>query len=247
MTTSYTSRRRKPTQKYDQEQLSKRLRMSLLGIFGFLLGGLLILNFFGSEIGALLGFVSIHKNDEDTIADVTVNPPSFADLPKATNQDTINIEGYAAPGSTVKIFVNGPEKGEVIADAEGKFMFENIFLIESRNTVFAKSVDEKGHESEKSETQIIMVDNSKPDIDIESPKPGDTIKNLNERVLIRGKVSEKAKITINKKLVVQKPDLTFEYLLGVVEGDVKITVEAVDEAGNSKIEAFNIKYQKESE
>ncbi len=64
--------------------------------------------------------------------------------------------------------------------------------------------------------------------------------------MIRGKVSEKAKIRINDRLVVQKPDLSFEFLLGVSEGDVNIKVEATDEAGNTKVLVVQIEYKRES-
>lgn len=237
---------RKKGQQYDHEELSQRLKWSLLGIFAFIAGSILVLNFFGPQIGALFGFISVNRNYQGPSAAVTVSPPSFADVPDATNEDNINVEGYSIPGSNVKLFVNGQEKGEALADADGKFVFEDVFLIEARNSLFTKAVDDKGNESDKSEIHYITVDKEKPDIDIEEPDNGDTIKNLNERVMIRGKVSEKAKISINKRLVVQKPDLTFEYLLGVSEGEVIITVEATDEAGNTKVESIGIEYKKES-
>jgi len=243
---SYDRKRRTQSQKYNHEELNKKLRWSLVGIFAFITCGILILNFFGPQIGALFGFISINRNLEIPSANITLNPPSFADLPKATNQDSINIEGHAPAGSNVKLYLNGPEKGEVLTSGDGKFIFENKHLIEGRNTIFARAYDEKGNESEKSETHIITLDKDKPDLDIESPKDGNTIKNLNERVMIRGNVNEKAKIRINNRLVVQKPDFSFEFLLGVSEGSVKIKVEATDEAGNSRVVVIGIEYKKES-
>jgi len=242
----YSRKRIVKPQKYDHEELSKRLRWSLIGIFAFITTVILLLNFFGPQIGALFGFISINRNQEGPSANITLNPPSFSDLPKATNEEFINIEGYAPAGSDVKLYLNGPEKGEVMASGDGMFIFENILLIKGRNTVFARAFDEKGNESDKSETHIITVDNDKPDIDVDTPKDGDTVRNLNERVMIRGKVSERAQIRINDRLVVQKPDFSFEFLLGVSEGDVKIKVEATDEAGNTKVLVIQIKYKRES-
>jgi len=234
------------SQKYDHEELNKKLKWSLLGIFAFITSIILLLNFFGPQIGALFGFISINRNQEGPSANVTLNPPSFSDLPKATNEDFINIEGYAPAGSNVKLYLNGPEKGKVLTSGDGMFIFENVALIDGRNTVFARAFDDKENESNKSETHIITVDNDKPNIDVDTPKDGDTIKNLNERVMIRGKVSEKAQIRINNRLVVQRPNLSFEFLLGVSEGDVKIKVEATDEAGNIKVLVIQIKYKRES-
>ena len=59
-------------------------------------------------------------------------------------------------------------------------------------------------------------------------------------------MSEKSTIRVNNMLAVVKPDLTFEILLGVKEGDVEILVEATDQAGNVKVEKINIKYETKS-
>ncbi|MFC1755943.1 hypothetical protein ACFLZK_01235 [Patescibacteria group bacterium] len=239
------SKRKKTSSKYDHKELSKKLRFALLGIFAFIFLALIAVNFFGPQIGALFGFISVNRNAEGPKAKVTLSTPSFAELPDATNEEEITIEGYAQKGTNVKIFVNGPEKGETLVGDDGKFVFENIPLIEGRNTLFAKSF-QNDNESEKSETRVITVDKDKPKIKIEKPKDGDTIKNLNERVLVKGSVNEKAKVRINDRLAVLKPNLSFEFLLGVDEGDVVITVEAIDEAGNSEITKVGVTYKKES-
>ncbi len=245
MSRKYKAKTRR--QKEHEEELMKRLKFSIMGIFAFIIGVLLLFNFFGPKIGALFGFISIHRNETGPTVQVTLSPPIFNNLPKATNQKTITIEGFAKSGTTVILYLNGPEKGETLTDGEGKFVFENIQLMDGRNTLFAKLVDGNGNKSENSETEVITVDDKKPDITINEPKDGETIKNLNKRILIKGSVSEKSKITINNRLVVLKPDLTFEFLLGVDEGDVQVKVKATDEAGNSKTEIVNVKYKKDSD
>jgi hypothetical protein len=233
--------------KKKEKELKRMLRLSVLGIFGFILLAIIAFNFFGPQIGALFGFISIYRNDTGPQAQVSVTPPTFYDVPEATNERSINIKGYAPSGSTVKLYLNGPEKGETLAGGDGQFLFENITLIQGRNTIFAKTVDEQGNKSENSETKVIIMDDKKPDIKMEEPKEGDTIKNLDRRILVRGSVSEKAKVTVNDRLAVLKPDLNFEYLLGVKEGDVKITVKAVDEAGNERLETINVRYEEDSD
>jgi len=244
VSTSY-SKTKKTSSKYDYKELSKKLRLSLLGIFSFILLGILAINFFGPQIGAMFGFISVNRNAEGPKAKVTLSTPSFAELPDATNEEEITIEGYAQKGTNVKIFVNGPEKGETLVGEDGKFVFENISLIEGRNTIFAKSF-QNDNESEKSETRVITVDKEKSKIKIEKPKDGDTRKKLNERVLVTGSVSKKAKVRINDRLAVLKPNLSFEFLLGVDEGNVEIKIEAIDEAGNSEITKVGVTYKKES-
>ena len=246
MAKSYSKTKKTAFKKYDHKELSKKLRLSVLGIFAFIMIAILAVNFFGPQIGAMFGFISVNRNEQGPQAKITLSTPSFAEVPDATNQDELTIGGYAQESTTVKLYVNGPPKGEVIVGGDGKFMFENVALIEGRNTIFAKAFDGEENESEKSETRVIVVDKDKPKIKVEKPKDGDTIRNLNERVLVTGTVSEKAKIRINDRLAVLKPNLSFEFLLGVDEGDVEIKVEAVDEAGNSEVVKIGIKYEKES-
>jgi len=236
----------KTRSKFNRQELSKRLKFSLLGIFAFIFLGIVSLNFFGPQIGAMFGFISVNRNKEGPKAKATLNTPSFLDIPNAVKDETITIEGYAREGYNIKLYVNGPSVGEVLVGGDNKFIFENVSLIDGRNTVFAKAVDGQGNESEKSETQVIVVDKEKPKIKIETPKDGDVVKNLNDRVFIKGEISEKATIRINDRLAVQKPDLSFEFLLGVKEGDIVITIEATDEAGNTEVEKIGIKYIKES-
>ncbi len=239
-----TYRPRKKSIDSETLEMRRKLSLSLVGIFGFIIISLVSLSFFGPQIGSIFGFISINRNQQVPEAKATIAPPSFVALPKATKEKTLKLEGYSNSGSTVKLFVNGPEKGSVLTAADGKFVFDSVDLIDGRNTIFAKAVDEKGNESERSETHTITIDTKIPKVTITAPSNGETVKNLNERVLVKGEVSEKAKITVNGKLAVQRADQSFEYLLGVDDGDVEISVEAVDEAGNSSKEKIFIKYEK---
>lgn len=237
----------KTKSKYNRTELTKRLRFALVGIFAFIFLGVISINFFGPQIGAMFGFISVNRNSEGPKAKAALSTPSFMEVPDAVNEKVITVQGYAKEGENVKLYVNGPSVGEVLVGGDGKFIFENVELIDGRNTIFAKTVNSKGDESNKSETHVVIVDKEKPTIEVERPTDGDVVKNLNERVFIKGKVSEKATIRINDRLAVQKPNLEFEFLLGVNEGDVVITIEATDEAGNTEVEKIGIKYEKESD
>jgi hypothetical protein len=43
-------------------------------------------------------------------------------------------------------------------------------------------------------------------------------------------------------LAVVRPDLTFDFLLGVTEGKVAIKIEATDDAGNIATETIDVTY-----
>lgn len=238
----YTSKK-----ELSQEYLQKRLRKTILLIVLFIVGSITTLTFFGPQIGGLFGFISVHKDDQGPQARVNLAPPILNNLPKAVKAEEITIEGYAIPGTTVVIYLNGPKHSENLVDAEGKFRVENLKLIEGNNTIFGRVIDNENNESEKSETVRIVYDKKSPKLEITTPSDGDVIKNLNKRVRIMGTVNEKATITINERFVVQKADNSFDYYLGVSEGNVEIEVVATDEAGNESKEELVIQYVEDAE
>lgn len=202
--------------------------------------------FFAPKIGSFFGIFSKYRNSADDTALIKPNPPILSNIPYATKENKLNITGYAQPGMTVKLFTNGPESGQTIVSADGIFNFSDISLIDGRNTIFAKAIDSYQSESDKSQTFVILVDKSKPKLEIDSPGDGDTIRNLDKRVTITGKLNEKCTVLINERLAVLKPDFTFEFLLGVSEGENKIKVKAIDEAGNESEKEFKITYVRDN-
>lgn len=230
-----------------EHKLYKRLKFIWLAIIlipALALGGFV---FFGPVIGNLFGIVSVNRNNTgkgDTLAPPV---PIFDNPPRAVNSDSITLKGFGEPGSTIRLFANGPEIQSNVTTNDGTFTFENVELIEGRNTIFAKAVDTNNNESEKSTTLNIIKDKENPDITVDEPKDGETVKNLNRRIFIRGSVSEKVTLKINDKFAILKPDLSFEFPLGVDEGWTEIKIVAKDEAGNENEETFKVNYEKSTE
>ena len=234
----------KTNKRVSEEELKETLKKRVLAILIVLTLGILGFFVFAPQIGSLFGYFSKHRNDPGYIPTPKPMPPVFVDAPRATNKDKITLSGKALPGATIKIFVNGPERASTTAGNDGIFTFPDIQLNSGTNTIFAKSYDDKGNESDNSEFLIINYDKEPPKITIESPEDGETIKNLNKRIEIKGTINEKATITINEKNAIQNSDLSFTYLLSVDEGDVKIKIEATDLAGNKSSEEITVKYSK---
>jgi len=232
------------TKKMSERALEDRLRKRMLGIFIILAIGILGLFVFAPQVGSLFGYISKYRNDPGYVPTPKPMPPVFVDAPKATNQDRVTLSGRALSGATVKIFVNGPEKGSTVVGSDGVFTFADIGLNGGTNTVFAKSYDDKGNESDSSEFLVIIRDKEGPKIIIDSPENGDTIKNLDKRIEITGKIDEKATIVINEKTAIQKSDLSFHYVMSVSEGNVKIKIEVTDLAGNKSSKDLEVKYVK---
>ncbi len=226
---------------YSESQLQKRLATTIFIMLGIVVVLVLSITLFGPQIGSLFGFLSASRYVK--VKDTTPpQMPIIYEFPAKTKESTAAIKGYAEPGSKVKVFVNGPESQSTVADTTGQFSFFDLPLINGKNTIFAKATDEANNDSENSKSVYVEVDTVKPEITIESPKDKSTVKNLDKRVTIKGKLSEKGSLHISDRLVVIKPDFSFEFLLGVKEGTSEIKLIATDEAGNSKEEKLTITY-----
>jgi len=229
-----------------EEELSKKLMMYIIGIAAIVVITVLAFSVFAPKIGYLFGLVSKHRNEEGYKPTGKIPPPVFTEIHKSVKVSDIQLTGYARAGLTVILYVNGPEIGRTVSGADNIFTFSNIKLNDGKNTLFAKAVDNKGSESEKTEFFYITYDKNPPKIEDLSPEDGDTVRNLDKRINVTGRTNEKAKVTINGMMAVQKPDNSFEFLLGVDEGEVKMKIEAVDEAGNKKEKEITVKYEKKS-
>jgi hypothetical protein len=229
-----------------EKELKKKLLLNLMGITTIILIVLLSLFVFAPKIGFLFGLVSKYRNEEGYRPKSKVSVPTFTDLPSSVKDSEIKLAGYAQTGVTVKLFVNGPESSRTISGSDGRFEFTGVKLNEGRNTLFAKAENSKGEESDTTDMFYISYDKTPPKIEELSPKDGETVRNLDKRITVSGKINEKATIIINGKIAVQKPDLSFDFLLGVGEGEVKIKVEIIDQAGNKVEKEITVRYEKKS-
>ncbi|KKT45596.1 MAG: hypothetical protein UW65_C0019G0012 [candidate division WWE3 bacterium GW2011_GWB1_44_4] len=227
---------------HQETELKRRLYRTLLAIFIILAGIFIGFRFFATGIGSFFGIISKigkPKVKDDTLAPV---PPYFNNVPLVTNKKLITLKGFAEPGSTVKIFVNGPEAASVVTDTSGVFSADNIALLDGKNTIFAKAEDVYQNQSENSKTIETVYDGKKPKITVTEPKEGSTVRNLNQRILVKGSTDEKSEVRINDRLAISNPDNTFEILLGVEVGEVEIKIEATDEAGNKEDKKLKVTY-----
>lgn len=237
-------RNQKTMSELSEQELLARLLLIVTVIV--LIGGGSVASFvfFGPQIGSFFGLISVNRNTTGPKDNLAPEPPIIYDFPVATKESTATLKGYAEPSATVKLFANGPEVQSTIADSTGQFTFADVVLIDGKNTLFAKAFDAAGNQSESSKVIYIDVDSKKPEITIISPRNGEVVRNLDKSVLVKGKLNKKGTLTINGRLAVVKPDLTFEILLGVNEGPVTIKLEATDTAGNVKTEKINITYER---
>lgn len=231
----------------EEKLLRQRLAKTVWSMLAILAALGIILGFFAPKLGAFFGFFSVHRNEKDATTIIKPAAPLFVNTPKAVKEDSVNLNGFAQAGSTVTLFVNGPEVQKTTAGSDGMFTFNNVGLMQGINTIFAKIADQNGTESDNSNTISITVDKEKPKITVEGPKANETVRNLDKRIKVYGKLNEMSSVMINDKIAIVRPeDLSFEILLGATEGTMEIKIQATDTAGNVSEEKFSIKYVKGS-
>jgi len=200
-------------------------------IFSFLTITLIALIIWGGIplLVQIFNFLGQIKSSKEPVRQETITllpvPPKLQPLPKATNQPTINLAGFAQPGMKVKIFLNDKLTKEVITAADGSFTAEKIPLSLGKNKIKARVIDNSGNESKDSNLLIVDFDQTPPELKIEKPEEKRETK-------IIGQTEPEAILKINNHLVVVDPEGNFSYPIILSEGENEILIEAEDEAGN---------------
>src|SRR4030042_3042007 len=178
----------------------------------------------------------VEKNDTTPPA-----PPRFNLLPEATNKKTIDINGTAEEGATVKIFINDREES-VLSDKNGQFNL-NITLTKGENKISAIAKDLAGNESQKNDEKIIIFDEESPKLEIITPENNKQFFGSKERqVVIKGTSEEGVSVTINDRVVVVEDDGSFSFATSLSEGDNTFAIKAQDKAGNTTEISLTLKF-----
>ena len=111
------------------------------------------------------------------------------------------------------------------------FSFFNIELNEGLNTFYVKADAGGGVESLPSKSVSIKFLKTAPKLEIIEPADRASFSQKDDTITIRGR-TDAVIVAINGQKALVTSDGTFSYLFPLSDGDNKITVEALDEAGN---------------
>ncbi|MEA2020722.1 MAG: Ig-like domain-containing protein [Patescibacteria group bacterium] len=171
-------------------------------------------------------------------------PPQLLTLPEATDQDTLNISGYAEPGAKVVLHLNESKTSEVVVDKEGSFTFESITLFDGENRIEVETIDEAGNVCRQPATHTIIFDEEEPELTVDQPKEGEEFEGKDkETITIKGMTEPDTKITINGQWVRVGEEGNFEHSLKLEEGDNQIEIIAENKAGNETKQEITVKYE----
>lgn len=178
----------------------------------------------------------IEKNDITPPA-----PPQLSNLPEATNETSLLVEGVSESGATVEIFLND-KKTEVVADEAGVFTTK-LTLLDGENTIYALARDKAGNESQEAKKITVVFDNEDPRLEVISPADGEEFfGSKNQKVTIEGVSETGAALTINERFVGIGEDGSFSFSATLNEGENVFTLKASDKAGNATEKSLILRY-----
>lgn len=151
---------------------------------------------------------------------------------EATHTAQIKLSGFGEAKSDVVLVVNGNEAETKKITDDGTFSFD-VNLTDGENNISAFSRDEAKNESTNSKSYTVLLDTTTPTIGVESPLDGERITlRKNQIVTIKGVTEPKARVFIDSRLVSADFEGKFQGTYNLQEGDNKIKIKAIDQAGN---------------
>jgi len=210
---------------------------AILALFMFTLG-IPLLGKFADFLELILG----SQNQQQSPDGKSISPPNLDPIPAATNSANLNIQGFAAEGESVELYLNNNPAAKV-ETASGNFSFEDIKLQNGQNSIAAKSLSNTGGESEFSKILTIKLDTEAPELTVENPQENQSFSG-NNRIKVSGKTDQDSQVYANGFLANINSEGQFEILIPVAEGDSQVEIRTIDEAGNVLSEKRNIHFSK---
>lgn len=168
--------------------------------------------------------------------------PIVASPPEHTNNSSLELSGYSEPNSLIKVLLNQREYDSVDVDDEGSFKI-NIELNQGDNYITLFTLGSNELESQRVTFNVVL-DTEVPPIKIGNPEDGQKFETKeNQTITIEGETEPKAKVYINNRLVLADSEGLFNYRYYLSDGDNKIEIKAVDEAGNEAETELTVHYR----
>lgn len=227
----------KRNSRYENAARKNYLRNILLSVSGIFVI-IIFLIFFGIPFLINLSLFSQNFRSANDVNETdkkisSLAPPVIDQLPSAQKENKIDITGYALAADKVTLYLNNKIVEETATDDEGKFAFRKIVLKEGPNTIKAKSQKNPDIESALTKEITVIFKKNPPVLEIESPADNTEIEeNKPNRLEIRGKTDPDSRVTINDFWAIVDDEGKFSYLYNLTQGENKLKIKAIDEAGN---------------
>ena len=181
-----------------------------------------------------LFFEFLDKNSSNEVKDLL--PPQIPiveSLPTATFSGKVKLTGFAEANSSVILLVDGIEANTLTVSADGKFEQE-LSLVRGQNQIELFSKDAAGNTSANTKTMSVVFDDEVPLLELEAPSENAIVElRKNQQLEVKGKTEVGSKLLLNDRLVMVKPDGTFQTTFYLNEGENNLVLVATDPAGNT--------------
>ncbi len=194
------------------------------------------------KLAVFLGELKSHGGEPEETNTLPIAPPTLEPLPDATKSAKLSIKGFATPGATIKVFLDGVDKAEVVADDDGEFLIKQMSLNEGENKIKARTISDTGKESEFSQEFVVIVDNKEPEVVVDSPLPGESFFDRDNPITVKGKTEKDVSVYINNHMVIVDDEGNFTDQLRLTEGENTVIVLCRDLAGNETKEEIKVNY-----
>jgi hypothetical protein len=181
----------------------------------------------------------LSKNQNNNYALLTIN-----EIPMATNSSKIDISGSTFNLDKVTIYLNSKKIKEKNVYGNLDFTEEITNLNPGNNEIYFLGFNKKGEMIKKTKPFVILYKDSKPKLEITSPKDNTTVDD--QSLTIKGTTDKETVVKINEAPVVVDALGNFEADVGLIEGENKIKITASDIAGNQEEKTLTVTYQKEN-
>ena len=215
--------------KKQQKKLAQQTIIIIFIIFALILGFLFLVlpNIVRVAFNVLDGDVITNSSDNIPPQVPILNAPV-----EATHSGTINLSGFGEAKSEIILILNGEETETKTISDEGEFSFDAT-LTEGENTITTYAIDEAKNESLTSRKFNITLDTEVPTIEIETPENDSRITlRKNQITSVKGITEPNAKVYIGERLSFANSDGNFAGTYSLKEGENKISIRAIDKAGN---------------
>lgn len=165
--------------------------------------------------------------------------PMLIDVPHATNEAALMLDGRANSDSKVMLYQNDKQMDTTNSDIDGNVQF-TVSLEPGDNTVYIKSYDSYTRKTTDSPVYTVTYLNKEPSLDVSDPNDGKRVYQAD--INVTGKTDSEVFVTINGMTVVVRADGSFSQPISLQKGDNTITVKASDVAGNTTEKTIKVTY-----
>ncbi len=221
----------------------KQLYGSLIGIVILLFVALNFGPYLISILGGAIDTITGKSGQTGTIKSSSILvPPSLDPLPRATQNDFIDVTGRSFyQNADVELFVNNSKYESAPISEDLDFEIKDVKLKLGENSLKVRIM--RGDlKSEFSQDYKISYVKNEPKLEIETPSSGASFLRADQEITVRGKTDPDNTVRINDFIAIVDSDGNFSYVYKLKEGENKLTITAQNSAGKTKDAELTVSY-----